>query len=1350
MNFLSTIDDYIVDNVRTDPQEGFVVKCSFCDALLLKSESTNLCCRNGKVKLPPYRTTEEHINFLKNKQVKDNIRKYNQILAFTSIRSKIDTSVCGQKGVYTFRVCGQLHHCYGSLYPRDSGQAKFLQIYLLDQDSQTTRRLELMKINKTVLEQFEEKLRAYNPYVQLFQQVGLLGMDENFSVIIHNLSGKTYNAPTVDEVGAIIKNFTGECTRDIIIYGCDNNIRNVSELHSSYDPLQYPVLLLFGCQGWHPNIPLEESLSNRCNISCREFYSYHLMKRLGNYNILHYGGKLFQQYVVDMYLKIDTERLRFQILNQKKMRADRYEVIQEAVRSGKTRAGRRILTSSYVGGPRYMQQKYQDAMAMVGKFGPPSLFITFTCSPTWKEILDALEDGQKAQDRPDIVARIFNAKLKRLIKDIMSKNIFGKCVGLTYSVEFQKRGLPHAHILVFLSTQYQVGRRFDEFVCAEIPNPITQKKLYDLVLRHMIHRPCEQVKTNCANGSKNGLCKNKFPKPFTNTSYRDENGYVVYRRRNKFTAERYYNGKKCTITDQHVVAYNPFLLEKYEAHINVEVASKLEVIKYLFKYVYKGCDKAIFSIKNQYDEIAKFEEGRYVGPVEACWRIFGFQLYYLSCCVIRLPIHLEGDSYIQFDDDANLEDILDSCTNSSQLTDFFRLCREHYTICRNLKYVDVINKCYWDRTKKCWLFRKRERSVVGRMYNVSPMEGERYYLRLLLSVVGGPRNFEDVRTYMGICYETYKEAAIARGLINTDDAHSQVLREMSVHQMPSALRHTFAAMLLFNEVNNAHSLFNEFRDALTNDIPYMYENLTDDQVNALAFYKINDVLVLYGKKITDFIQDAKLLECFDNENYDDVLGNLNNISNFTPEQKSIFDYIMESVKGNVTDKTYFINAPGGCGKTYLYNGLCSKLIHEGKNVVCVASSAIAASLLINGNTAHSYFNIPLNASRDSTCNINVNSKKAEEIRRADIIIWDEAPMSSKYTIEAVDTTLRDITECSDVNGGKVVVYGGDFRQTLPIVPNGTRDQIIESSFKNSIVWPKVKCLKLSTNLRTTDLLWNRSILAIGDGITDCNNDDGIGLVTLPNQVQLVKSIDQLINCIYFKLNEVYSESTFNCQDFNIQICDYFSIRNILCGTNREAQKINEVIINKLPGQVRSYISQNSIEEGGRSIEPDILNMIDAYGLPPHELILKKHVPVMLLRNINKKIGLCNGTRLLILNMYDNHLKVKIISEGKFKGSIHFLFRIFCTTDSESFHLKLKRFQFPIRLCFAMTINKSQGQGIDIVGVNLADPVFSHGQLYVALSRSTDPTNIYVYLGNADSEVTRQTKNIVYKEILDNG
>lgn len=157
-----------------------------------------------------------------------------------------------------------------------------------------------------------------------------------------------------------------------------------------------------------------------------------------------------------------------------------------------------------------MAANYQDCMALVKKFGKPDLFVTMTTNPKWDEIQKALYPGQTAQDRPDIVARVFKIKLEELIHEV-KKGCFGQCKAFSYTIEFQKRGLPHAHILIILENKHEILRNTDNFVCAEIPDPATCPILYDYVTKHMIHGPCGQLnlRSPCMN---DGCCSKKFPK----------------------------------------------------------------------------------------------------------------------------------------------------------------------------------------------------------------------------------------------------------------------------------------------------------------------------------------------------------------------------------------------------------------------------------------------------------------------------------------------------------------------------------------------------------------------------------------------------------------------------------------------------------------------------------------------------------------------------------------------------------------------------------------------------------------------------------------------------------------------
>jgi ATP-dependent exoDNAse (exonuclease V) alpha subunit len=206
--------------------------------------------------------------------------------------------------------------------------------------------------------------------------------------------------------------------------------------------------------------------------------------------------------------------------------------------------------------------------------------------------------------------------------------------------------------------------------------------------------------------------------------------------------------------------------------------------------------------------------------------------------------------------------------------------------------------------------------------------------------------------------------------------------------------------------------------------------------------------------------------------------------------------------------------------------------------------------------------------------------------------------------------------------------------------------------------------------------------------------------------------------------------------------DYFVDRAILATKNSDVQIINDLVSEQFPGAGRQYLSADSITdaETGGVFPTEFLNTLSPNGIPPHELTIKLGMPIMLLRNLNPHLGLCNGTRLIVTRLRPHSIEAKV-AVGKSKGLIVFLHRLNLSPASSTLPFDLVRRQFPIKPCFAMTINKSQGQTIDKLGVCLQSPAFSHGQLYVALSRVKNVNNIKVLA--PDNIMT----NIVYAGLL---
>ncbi|XP_062232801.1 ATP-dependent DNA helicase PIF1-like [Phragmites australis] len=363
---------------------------------------------------------------------------------------------------------------------------------------------------------------------------------------------------------------------------------------------------------------------------------------------------------------------------------------------------------------------------------------------------------------------------------------------------------------------------------------------------------------------------------------------------------------------------------------------------------------------------------------------------------------------------------------------------------------------------------------------------------------------------------------------------------------------------------------------------------------------------------------------------------------------------------------------------------------------------------------------------------------------ASLILWDEISMTKRQAIEALDKSLRDIMEKPDLPfGGKTIVFGGNFTQVLPVVRKGTRAQIINATLRRSHLWENMQKLRLIRNMRAQSDPWfSNYLLRIENGTEETVKDDN---VKVPNEIcvpytSAESDNDNLIDRVFPMLATHMSNS------------DYITSRAILSTRNENIDDINMRLIERFPGDEMVYHSYNlAVDDPNNYYPPEFLNSLTPNGLPPHILKLKVNCPVILLRNLDPANGLCIGTRLIVRAFQRNIVDAKIVL-GQHAGKRVFLPRIhLCSSDDEMFPFKFKRNQFPIRVSFSMSINKAQGQTIPHVGIYLPNPVFSHGQLYVTLSRATGRRNIKILAASendasVDSTCTL-TKNIVYKEVL---
>jgi ATP-dependent exoDNAse (exonuclease V), alpha subunit - helicase superfamily I member len=451
-----------------------------------------------------------------------------------------------------------------------------------------------------------------------------------------------------------------------------------------------------------------------------------------------------------------------------------------------------------------------------------------------------------------------------------------------------------------------------------------------------------------------------------------------------------------------------------------------------------------------------------------------------------------------------------------------------------------------------------------------------------------------------------------------------------------------------------------------------------------------------------------------------------------PEQNHVFHQVLRKINSG-NGGLFFLDAPGGTGKTFLLNLLLMSVRKDKQIAVAVASSGIAATLLNGGRTAHSVLKLPLNLAQEDSpiCNFSKNSSRGRMLRECKLLVWDESTMSHKKAIEALNRTLQDLRDSTDIMGGMVVLLAGDFRQTLPVIQRGTPADEIQACIKSSCLWSKVEKLSLKTNMRVhlhNDVdsgLYAEMLLKIGDG---CLDVDAEGYISLSREFcNLVENDVDLIAHVFPELQENLSSDQWLCE------------RAILAPKNEVVSRINTDILKKVQGEIKEYLSMDTIMDTdlSTSYPVEFLNSLELSGVPSHKLQLKLNVPVMLMRNINAPL-LCNGTRLRITKLGQNILGATILT-GVGKGKSVIIPRIPIIPTDLPF--QFKRVQFPVKLSFAVTINKAQGQTLQVAGVHLEKPCFSHGQLYVACSRVSNARNLHIFAPDG------KTYNIVYKNIL---
>ena len=580
------------------------VQCIACHAFhwqderLRNSSGSNpqfsRCCHHGKVKLPALPAPPDGLHRLFTsessdaKQFRKRIRQYNSALTFTSFTAndKSMTNVNSSGGGPWVWKCGYtIYHQAGGLFPEAGNNPTYAQLYFYDPEEALDYRMHNennVGVNRDTMEYLQNMLYEINQYKPLFfHAYKILRSTPSRELAIRIVADpktdlRRYNAPTVDEVAIVISGLNSRAPqpRDIILHRRGGDLSFIHDHHAAYVPLHYVLLFPFGTPGWTYDIPLiyvpqeTNNIAKEKHVTQAQYYSFRLHTRDTEFPILQHGGRLFQQYICDVWVSIDQNRLRWIENNQTHLRAALYSGLEDAVGHGEMDVDlhdighRVVLPSSYVGGPRYMNQRFQDAITLARFHQGFDLFITFTCNAQWPEITTELFACQTTADRPDLTVRVFNMYKASLIDELTNHNVLGRPVGYVYTIEFQKRGLPHMHLLLALSPDDRPtnAEQVDTIMRATWPDPILEPRLFEIVKRCMVHGPCG-LNNPDASCMKDGRCSKGFPKSFQAQTVMNRDGYPNYARPDD---GRHYEVRGFLADNRWIVPYNAYLLSRYE------------------------------------------------------------------------------------------------------------------------------------------------------------------------------------------------------------------------------------------------------------------------------------------------------------------------------------------------------------------------------------------------------------------------------------------------------------------------------------------------------------------------------------------------------------------------------------------------------------------------------------------------------------------------------------------------------------------------------------------------------------------------------------------------------------------
>lgn len=1107
----------------------------------------------------------------------------------------------------------------------------------------------------------------------------------------------------LNTVTVAIANYSVPWPQQSVVVGTsrvDHQRLEVRSYTSDYDKLVYPLLFFDGTGGFGADEYVPGTLAKK--FKCFLFQPPD--------SFAHRSGLLLEELIADTYGRYFDNKLTYAFNHIKNLVRE-----GELQADGESQFGRRLFVPASVPGSKaYFTKLNYDAAALTLRLGNCTWFLTVTCNPKWLDLVSLGVDDYALHSFE--VARVFKLRIQTMMKILKSSAILGTIKGYLYRYEYQNRGLPHVHILLWTDLDLEDPAVLDQYVTCELPpddESESSAHWRTLAEKFQLHNHSSRCGFPTT-----GYCSYNYPQPIIPVTV--PGGRRIHLRRRK-------------MQDRLVVPYNPVLTNLVRCHTDLEPVSSTQCPAYTLKYTSKdsghadlrslvrGRDQVLYHGQPVDDDFHYWMSTKVTGTAECVMELTGSDRYSISPTVLTIGLHLENGRILATDDEA------DPPTDPG-LTDllryFRRPTRPEYDMITLLQYFEqyqilVGMEGQGDRDqgdlngRQVAVVRPYQptKRKVARFRNYLPSAGELYYLRILLTHLPA-RSFDELFVCHGVRYPTYHDAAIARGYIPaTHDGIFAVREAISLHIVPVTVRQMCVFLmedgfLTIEQLNRDRELI----DYLTDDINRAHnDTLSPEQKWEHLNLSISTVLRRHGQDVATYHLEYS-------EPEQPIHPPQIEAHPLTLEQEHIVTNLTTAIMSK-RGKIFYLQGRAGTGKTYTVCELIRRLRDQGLNVCACGSTGIAASQYQGGQTIHRCFRMGVDDSIDDTgvfrTTVGRNTRDARRLLNTDLFLFDEASMITIELLDRIAATFRFLAPESEHDfAGANILLVGDFLQLPPI--SSDQVPVFDRLLLASHIWPNVSTFSLSRPMRCPDLEYHAFVTEVANGHMERFHrwSDVHGIqVTSDFETALHFILDGVDNADRFPLDRMW-----------------------IAGTNRAVSEVNARIQADRAGTAapREAIAWHTVEKDHRSIGTELtaamamhyLESHDDPSMPPAHLYLYMNDPIFLLRNLDTSIGLVKGRRANVVHVGPSGRTLQMTLAD---GSHHTLPRI-CFRGSLN-GLPFLRRQIPVRLAYAGTVHRAQGETLSRVVVDLRHTFWEHGQLYVALSRVRSPDGLLVLLPN---------------------